>query len=143
MFKTNDAGEVQISSNFKELGERNWWYIHNIIHTSWFHVTYQIVSPDECSLRKIVFIIQLEHLKSLYEIPNIEIFSVDLVTPSYLNGTTNWQMGSLDEIWVADEPENLGQLAMIYKLKNGKIYISSELKTDEDKLLNRRLMIKI
>jgi len=140
MFETQDAAEVLFPDAFSDQGVRAWWYIQQRLHTHWFHVTYQEryeEDGEEMLLNRLILFSIHEHLIQFSNLPEHKIEHVYIITPKYLNGSTNWKMEPLKEIWEAEEPEQEGQAAHIFFLENDKKYVDSGLNTHVEKLINK------
>lgn len=140
MFETLDIAEVGLPDIFSGQGLRVWWYVQQRLHTHWFHVTYlekYNEDGEELVFSHLIFFTHQDHLIQFAELPEKKIEHVYIVTPKHMNGSSHWKMESLKEIWEADEPENRGQHAHIFKLGDGKEYVDSGLGTPASILTNK------
>lgn len=71
---------------------------------------------------------------------DIQVDQVLLVSPPCLNGTANWQMEPLSEVWRGRPSEN-GFFVYIYVLKDGRRYIGSPGSVDESSLQDLKQII--
>ena len=71
--------------------------------------------------------------------------SVLVVTPTWLNGTTTWQMEPLAAVWVAkkplqiEEPSEIQESVEVYETQAGKMYAMCYRETPVEKLENLTL----
>lgn len=140
MFETHDIAEVPIHSLIADDGARLWQYVALRIHIPWFHVVY---TETEAETSGMIFLSNTEQLLDLQQQIGIKIKQVDLVSPGYINGSTNWKMEPLKEIW---EGLELGlsneQKLLLYVLNNGNRYVNSAVGSTESDLTNRQLVFK-
>lgn len=59
----------------------------------------------------------------------LQLDSVFIVTPGHVNGTNQWRMEPLRNVWRAEEPSEPGQMAEIYETAEGVTYVDSMLAT--------------
>ncbi len=142
MFQTTDDAEVCFPSALVEPGEKSWWFIKQRLHIHWFYVVY-IAKTDEGNSTHMMFFTVLEQLLMFTSIEEITVTNVYLVSPDYMNKTQQWKMEPLQEIWLGDEPETEDQEAHIFRLTDGKYYVSSMLDTARECLLNHRMVLKV
>ena len=70
---------------------------------------------------------------------NYEIYRVGLLSPGYINETGVWQLGDLESVWEADEP-NAAIPAIVYVLSTGVRLVKSFWFTPENELGKRKLL---
>ena len=68
---------------------------------------------------------------------NYEIYRVGLLSPGYINETGVWQLGDLESVWEADEP-NAAVPAIVYVLSTGVLLVKSFWFTPENELGKRK-----
>lgn|GEM_PF-4617485 len=73
-------------------------------------------------------------LAQLHRDPHIWVESVLMVSPGFMNGSSDWQMNSLAAIWTSVEPDAPSQYATVYELDDGRRYVRSALGSSLDSL---------
>lgn len=69
--------------------------------------------------------------------------SVQVVTPSHVNGGSGWQVDHLVAVWSADEPDVPEESVEMYEVGSGALYAFSMLGTPIDDLINKTLVFRI
>lgn len=144
MFETHDSSEVHIPSELTVNGMRIWNSVHTRLHVPWLHVVYASKNSDGFLLSQIAFLTYVDQLIQLDHQSDIKIIAVNLVSPEHLNNKGCWEMEPLEEIWIGFEPdiEHL-QESEVFVLKNGNRYTYSPLSTEDEDLLEKRLIFRI
>jgi hypothetical protein len=146
MFETHDQAEIPFHPEFRDTGERLWAYVRTRLHVPWLHVVYGITHEEDgepVTLREMVFLSEVSQLEQLRQTPRLSLLAVDLMSPGHLNDTGCWQLEPLCEIWEGAVPETDNQLGYVYVLKDGRRYVDAAFDTPEDRLLNRRCVLKL
>jgi len=144
MFETNDSAEIQIPPVFGDTGDRLWTFVRWKLHTPWFHVVYQTLTPDAATgltFSDMMFLTWVKQLLLLREDPAVHIEEVDLVSPGHMNGSNRWKLEPLAEIWEGIDPGSENMPAHVYVLENGARYMESGLATPESELRNLRRIL--
>lgn len=134
MFETNKGSEFMVPPLLARDGYRIWGDTGHRIHVPWFHVT--VCQTDELGRHmRLRFISQIPQLINLAADDNgpAQMVSVRLVSPADLNGTGDWQMEPLREIWQGTEPD-YDQLSTVYVLADNRRYVDSDTRTPESQL---------
>lgn len=143
MFGTVDSCEVVIPAMPLPDGRRIWSSINLNMHVQWLYVTYQTQNESDPELLDIVFLTETEQLVEMSSSENIKIIEVYIVSPSYVNGSNNWEMDKVKEIWKAklriDEFDTRGR---IYILEDNREYVHSYLTMDKGDFTKKELIFK-
>ena len=78
-------------------GEELWPYVKLSINCPWFFCEYETLFEDQ-SFNSTIFFTNIEHIKTFKEVENVNVIAVYLVSPSYLNATSDWKMNKLAKI---------------------------------------------
>lgn len=99
MFITNKQAEVKGSQAMLEPGHQGWHFVQQHLMSPWFHTTI-VRCEDGLEFHDVVFVDGLQALTSLLELTEtgVQVRSVQLVSPGWLNGTGDWHMDILLEI---------------------------------------------
>ena len=104
MFETIDSAEILYPAALAISGTRVWAATGHAVQVPWFHIS--IRSGSEDGLVRIVFattLAQVLQLKS--DRGQQQALVVKLVSPPFLNGTSEWKMERLDAIWKAPDSD--------------------------------------
>lgn len=142
MFHTDESSEVKMIDDIACNGEKTWWYVTKKLHFSWFHVICEITYEINEKFQEIYLIDQVEHLLDIEKNPVMKIVEVDLVSPSYMNGTKRWEMAPLVKIIEGKEQE-YQQTVNVFVLANGKHYLESGEQYKEQELIDPRTIFKV
>ncbi len=142
MFHTHENSEVKIIDAIAYNGEKTWWYVTKKLHVSWFHIICELTYEANEKFQEIYLIDQVEHLLDIEKNPAMNIIEVDLVSPSYMNGTKRWEMMPLAKIIEGKEPE-YQQPVNIFVLANGKHYLESGAQYVEQEIIEPRTIFKV
>lgn len=123
MFLTND--DCRIKPLFTQPGEQAWSYVGITHNSPWFHVTVTGLDKEGNECSRNYMLANTEQLLALKENPNRKISKLDIVSPSYINGSGRWRMDPLEEIWICADEEHQGQYIYKYVLENGARYSES------------------
>lgn len=144
MFETHDSAEEYIPSEFTINGLRAWNCVHSRLHVPWLHAVYVIKASEGYVPGQIAFLTYVDQLLQLDQQSNTKILEVNLVSPDHVNNKGAWKMDPLKEIWVGYEPDTEHQQETeIFVLKDGNRYTYSPLSTDEENILEKKLVFKI
>lgn len=99
MFITNKQAEVKGSQLMLEPGHQGWHFVQQHLMSPWFHTTI-VRCEDGLEFHDVVFVDSLQALTPLLELTEVgvQVRSVQLVSPGWLNGTSDWHMDTLLEI---------------------------------------------
>lgn len=119
MFQTIRKTELAIS---RMMGDEIalWEVVLNPHHLEWFHVCRTMTIGGD-SVRDMLHINNVRTLKNLIDTqdPENKVTDVYLVSPGWMNGTTDWKMERLLE---ARESSNHQGHGFIYVLYDGRVY---------------------
>lgn len=129
MFSTVRDARIEIPPMIAGEEVQVWSYVLQRLHMPWYHVTI-----DESECEQIVF---CADPKQFLGHPHLRAARV--VTPGWLNGTIDWRMDLLKELWIGFEP-NSRQQALVYVLQDGARIVYSFSKSPEDALQHLSLV---
>ena len=117
MFHTMQEAELVRPFNLGPKGLQSWHWVELSLQLPWFLVTFTIESDDQQVTRHIL-IAELRDVKDFFRLedPTLNICSVCLVSPSYMNGTSTYQMGELAAAWIGKE----SRADMLFVMRNGQ-----------------------
>jgi len=126
MFITFESGKI--FNSFLNNGESYWSFVELALFTPFLFVKYSFESEDG-GFNQMVFLRNAEELLQLKSFENVELKEGYLITPSFINGSNEWQMNQFTDVLEAEyQGEDYKAHAIRYKLSNGKeITINSSL----------------
>ncbi|WP_324727305.1 hypothetical protein [Pseudomonas chlororaphis] len=118
MFITNKKAEVKGSHAMLEPGHQGWHFVQQHLISPWFHTTI-VRCEDGEEFHEVVFIDNLQALTSFLDVADmgVQVRSVRLVSPGWLNGAGDWRMEILQEV-----ARNQEGTSWRYTLQNGRQY---------------------
>lgn len=128
MFKTHQSAEV--FNPLAKVSEKYWAYAEIDIQRPWFYVQYSSHFETE-NYRSMLLFSRIEQLQELSLNQAVKITEVNIVTPSYINKSSNWKMSCLVKI-----KKGYGKLAnqetpiYIYELMDGSKIIHNTTGSD-------------
>ena len=143
MFHTFDHAEIQFPPEVSQKGLKNWWFVEYNLFLPWYHVTYEThFEGEDTPWRLVRCFMDLEHFKEFAKSKDVKIIEPCIVTPEHMNGSNQWLMEPIKEIWIGNNPEFEDDYIHTFVLRNGKKYHDSYEDIPEEKLLNNKLIIK-
>ena len=139
MFATNDVGEINVPSGLAEEGERLWQYVIQRIPMPWFHIEYKVAGPEDLNFARIMFTPYLPHIEQLNKMSDTSVVRVSLMSPPSMNGTDDWKLESLAEVWETKDDTQ----SKIYVLKNGVRYSENSRDSKKEVLSEADLLLRI
>lgn len=127
MFITTRQAEVTGSLTILEPGHQGWHFVQQHLMTPWFHTTIARCE-DGLEIHDVVFVDNVQTLTSLLELTEkgVQVKSVHLVSPGWLNGAGDWRMEKLLEVARSQDGTSLR-----YTLKDGRHYYFPEAQQDD------------
>ena len=131
---------------FIKSSTQNWSAVELVTHKPWFLLTARLRAATDkknaYSIRRTVLVADLAEVErraqQTTDADSI-VESVLVVTPTWLNGTTTWQMEPLAAVWVGEEPPRMGEMVEIYETQAGRMYSLSYIETPVKMLGNLTL----
>lgn len=122
MFITNRQAEVIGSQATLEPGHQGWHFVQQQLISPWFHITIA-KCVDGAEFHELVFVDSLQALASILDLSEIgvQVKSLRLVSPGWLNGTGDWRMDTLQRVARSRDGTSLR-----YTLKSGRHYYFPE-----------------
>ena len=149
MFITNETFRAPINSLFGSKNETYWSSAEVALQHPWFLLTLRQVDRSESEpwVTKRTLLLssddQIEQLMSLGEPDSISVESLQIISPSHINGTSNWAMDVVHKVWSAHEPGHESLLISIYETISGRRYTNFALGTPVEDLLVDTLKFEI
>ncbi|MBD0683530.1 MULTISPECIES: hypothetical protein [unclassified Pseudomonas] len=127
MFITTRQAEVTGPLTILEPGHQGWHFVQQHLMTPWFHTTIARCE-DGLEIHDVVFVDSLQTLTSLLELTEIgvQVKSVHLVSPGWLNGAGDWRMEMLLKVARSQDGTSLR-----YTLEDGRHYYFPEAQQDD------------
>lgn len=126
MFITNRQAEVIGSQTMLEPGHQGWHFVQKDLMSPWFHTTI-VRHEDGLEIHDVVFVDGLPTLTAILELKEkgVQVKSVLLVSPGWLNGTGDWQMDLLLEVDQSQDGTSLR-----YTLQDGRHFYFPDARPD-------------
>ena len=118
MFITSRQAEVNDSKALIEPGYQGWHFVQPHLISPWFHVSITRYK-DGMEFHDVLFVDSMQTLSSILELSEIgvQVKSVQLVSPGWLNGDGDWRMDMLREVARSRDGTSLR-----YTLQDGRHY---------------------
>ncbi|WP_167144605.1 hypothetical protein [Pseudomonas sp. OTU750018] len=140
MFRTHKHAEIPISALFGDEA-RLWGYVEHGLHQPWFYVTLT-ERHDELTLRNMLMVSDVRILESLVseQHRDMKIDAVQLVSPCYMNESSQWMMEPLLELSQITRTD-AEPPAYIYILEGGRQYLDgNEGPLSEEQISSRKVI---
>lgn len=126
MFCTHVNARVPIPPLFDDGSECWWSYVKLPLFVPYFQLVCGTSSESICALQTL-FVPSVDQVLEIHRDPDIDVTSVQLVSPGHLNGTGSWQIDALDSVYqkVESGPEGFVRTAFLYELADGSHYLDS------------------
>lgn len=141
MFETHESGRK--FSFFAKQGELNWDFVIIPLSIAWFYATCRIANREGITNTVTFCFSDIIQLKNIHHEKNIKLEFVDLVSPSYMNGSDRWKMEPLSEIWLQTSHEYPDQYEYVYVLQNGNFYTDKLAPQPEDSRPTKQKIFEI
>jgi len=151
MFITDLAFKSSLPA-FMEPSTEKWRAVELMMYTPWFLMTTRtkegIGKKDLFHMRRTILVAEIADVEhQVQQISNGQsiVESVLVITPSWINGTTTWQMEPLAAVWVAkkplqiEEPSEIERSVDVYETQAGKMYAMCYQETPVEMLENLTL----
>jgi len=122
MFITHKPAEIFLDAHLGDDSTQCWQYVEQTTHCPWFYVKVGRRQGSE-ALTSMVMLPSISALEQLLNEQGADIWVLDvqLVSPTYLNGSDGWKMERLLE--VRETMDDLSkEAAYVYTLEGGHIY---------------------
>lgn len=135
MFETRPSSEIPFPEAIG--GDSKFWsYVKLHLHQPWF---YLVIEGGDAP--QIVLATHREQWVSLNDVyPSMRIGSIDLVSPSWLNGSSAWKMEPLRQVWVGTDAGS--HEAVVYVVGSGARYVECAGSKGEDGLSDLTLIFE-
>ena len=128
MFLTYDRDRIPIPEGLCGDGEHLWSHLELVLQSPWFVVTVTREDEEMCRTST-ALCMDPRHLALLEIAPNTRVDRVILVTPAYVNGSSQTRFDALTEVWECVDRTNDGDACRIYVVESGAEYCDSVLET--------------
>jgi hypothetical protein len=128
VFETFPQAEIRVPPGILGLGVKCWHCVLRSTAEPWFHVTYDVLRDGE-SWAHVMLCDRVEQLTEFCR-PSpdgICVQEVQLISPSWLNGTDRWKMERLAELWQCSDRTQVGR-ANIFVMEDGSRYSEASVK---------------
>ena len=144
MFETVDSAEVMMPSILLPEGKHAWSNVSLRIHILWFYVVYRIKYEDDTELTNVIFLTTAEQINEMVFVEKCQLLDVYLVSPGYINGTNNWKMEKIKQVWEATiQCDELDTRGRIYILEDNSEYKHSYQTIENDEITKRKLILEV
>lgn len=135
MFQTFANAELTKAPlpDFAGAGSQFWGYVIHPMELPWFHVTLGFGADRRILLS--AHVSDWTHVPTATLDDEMRLINVRLVTPPRTNGSADWKMESLLEVWQGDEPAS-GYQAWIFVVEGGRRYVHAERHSPEPSITN-------
>lgn len=123
MFRTHTTDLVGIPGAFGE-GLAYWQSVSRILRTHWYHVTLR-VEEEGRSTEAVVMIdgeIKLQRLLMSQQ-DGISVSDLQVVTPSWMNKTSSWQMGKVEKVILGEDIDGCSICSV--EMEDGEVFHST------------------
>jgi len=127
MFCTHLEAELSIPEIIDD-GSESWWsYVKLPLFLPYFQLVCGPSDPDSDRCFQTIFFTNFEQVLVTLDDASIEVSSVQLVSPGYMNSTGHWQIDLLEAVYrgVEVQSEDFRQYAYIYVVSGGTRYLQS------------------
>lgn len=126
MFCTHIDARIPIPPLFDDESERWWSYVKLPLFVPYFQLVC-CTSCESTSTLQTLFVHSVDQVLEIYRNPDIDVTSVQLVSPGHLNGTGSWQIDALGAVYqkVESGPEGFIRNAILYEVADGSRYLDS------------------
>lgn len=138
MFCTHPDGEMTIPEIFDE-GEEYWWsYIKLPLFVPYFQVVCGSSLEPSTGCAQTFFFPTIDQVMMILADVTVDVNSVQLVSPGYMNGSGDWQIDKLQSVLRGVEVQSgeETQYAYIYVVASGSRYLQSGIAANESELAN-------
>ena len=146
MFVTNTNFKSPVSALFASSGEKYWIAAELASAQPWFLISvkqYEKPGSDAAIVTRTLLVadaVTLEDILQANEGSLAVIHSVQLISPSYLNGSKQWKMEELSAVWAARDMSNDDQGAHIFVTVQGAKLAHSLIGTSLEMLVPERVI---
>lgn len=126
-------------------GSECWWsYVKLPLFEPYFQIVCGSLGESRGSLQTL-FIQTIDQVLSILRDPVIDVTSVQLVSPGYMNGSGSWQIDELCAVYrgIESQSEDFTQYAFLYVVANGSRYLESCVANTESGLSGLEVICEI
>nr|WP_315491413.1 hypothetical protein [uncultured Rhodoferax sp.] len=140
MFLANEAHRSPFAKLFRNKFESEFLAVELTLYKTWFLICFSQLdsdAPDALPIQRSMLVDSLELVERMTQTSSnglLIVNSVQVVTPSHINGTDVWKMEVLDSVITAKDPEDTGQILDVLVTSNGSRYVDSWVETKLDSL---------
>lgn len=131
-----------------DIGYSYWNRAEVAVAAIWFLVELRVVEQDKTEpfeFGRTLLVSDIEQVAHFLtpDSPDIFIRAVHIVTPGHVNGSQNWAMEKLVQVWDAHEPASKSQHVTVYETESGKRYCFSLLGNPVEKLTIKKMRFEL
>lgn len=117
MFYTSQEALISTPVQMSDNGSKLWRWVEFGLYIPYFLVT-QLISEESSEIGQHLIFGQIQDLMAhAAQLPNnVVISEIGLLSPGYMNGTDNFQLGVIKEIWKSKQQSN----NFLFIMKNGQ-----------------------
>lgn len=113
MFWTHESERGDLPALVLPEGGASWAVVRLAVHAPWYILGYSDIWGGEEAPRETMLVGRLATLEGILTEGNRFDFSVEVVTPGYVNGSDGWSVDRVSQIWRQERRE-------IYELADGR-----------------------
>ena len=101
MFHTFPSAELQLAADISPEGGESWRWVELGLQIPYFLVSLQVAVSDEIEIGRKLLFGNLDDVLRIAEQKDTEykFIGVGLLSPGYMNGTGDYQLGRVSQIW--------------------------------------------
>lgn len=134
MFRSHTTDLVGVPGAFGE-GLAYWQSVSRVLRTHWYHVTL-CIEEEGRSTEAVVMIdgeLKLRRLLMSQQ-DDISVIDLQVVTPSWMNKTSSWQMGKVEKVMLGEDDGGCG--VCLLEMDDGQSFHSSHRSDFDTRTLN-------
>lgn len=110
------------------------------VNRYWIYVSYDIHIEEGTTLGESTILSNVDQLIDLSVKNGITIQFVDIVSPSYMNGSPRWKMEPLHQIWRSFSAKDQNKRIYFFQINNGACYQDGNDEFQEDTFDEKKLI---
>jgi len=143
MFITNNVSRSQLSSLFASLGETQWTNAELAVEQIWFIAACRQIDRTRdtpIAFQRTLFLSRADQILALLG-TDIQVQTAYIVTPRHVNGSPDWKMEPLTNVWNAVEPDRKHRFTHVFETRSGHLYSNSRIPIEKLSLENLYLTL--
>lgn len=142
MFCTYPDGRIPIPPIFDDKEEHWWSYVKLPLFVPYFQLVCGSTLDKSDGCVQTLFLHAIDQVIGVYDDVEIDVDTVQVVSPGYMNGTGAWKIDSLESVYrgVESRSNDFIQYAHVYVVAGGVRYLHSSVASDETDLTDVELL---